>query len=566
LRGSRNCRRQALFLLSVSLFPTLQLMPHVSFGLYALHHGATPLATAFVMVALGADLLFSWLLLAFARAKFGALRGDKSLSQRETTMANSSLTVLIPVCDEALNIIDRTFWAAKRIRHRPLQVLVVENSRDPEHRAEVVQRARYHGLDILAVRNRGTKAAALNDALPYAANPYVAVLDADVVASPDFAEVLLPHLAGDPLVAFVQGPQTDRNSTQSYVAAAGGFQQSYFYEFVAEGFAARERALCVGSNCVFRAEAVEAVGGWPEDTVSEDVAISWQLHRAGYRSRYVRADIGQGLAPVTLGAFIRQRSRHAQGAFELIRRVFNDRGAQLGLRLHYLLLASFPMVAVAYPLFAIQVILTGYILDPYWAGLHFQIAALGAMGATQTALLIGMGKRGYRVVELLAGQGGTLLAIPAYLVGAIRAMTTRSKRFQVTPKQGPEKKALRRHGVAISLIAIGALIALFAWSIYSWQSELGIAVFGVWLAIHGGALVAPLLVADGRTSHTTNSHKRHATTERGQEPDQSIDTERTALGDLMRSLLPKKPLKATQPPLGGTLRSVRWPRVLAGRS
>ncbi len=498
-----------MFLLSVLLFPLLQLVPHAWFGLHALTYGAAPLATAFLVAALGADLVFSWLLLGFARAKIDALRRHDQLYTCAHILGTPALTVLIPVCNEPLNVLDKTFRAAKRIQYRPLKVLVVENSQHPDHRSAVVKQARFHGLDVISITNRGTKAAALNDSLSHVASPYLAILDADIVASRDFVKVLLPHLVGDPLVAFVQGPQTDRNRAESYVAAASGFQQAYFYEFVAEGFGVRERALCVGTNCIFRVEAVRAVGGWPEDTVSEDVAISWQLHRAGYRSRYVRAAIGQGLAPVTFGALFRQRSRHAQGAFQLLGRVFNDREAQLSLRLHYLLLASFPLVAVAYPLFGVQVILTGFLLDPYWAGLPFTVAALGAMVATQTALLIGMGRRGYRVVEMLAGQGGTLLAIPAYLLGALRALTRCSKRFQITPKECPRSKVVLIQGIAIGLISVSILIALFGWSVHTWQSDLGVAVFCVWLSIHGAVLVAPLLVAKDRLSNSANGFQTY---------------------------------------------------------
>ncbi len=487
----------------IAAFPFIQFVAHIWIGLYAVEHGMTFAAGSFLFIAIGSDFLFFWLLLYFARQKFAAFRRSLPVIDRNHTESDHAVTILIPTKEEELTVVEETFRSVCQIRHRPLRILVVENSLKMEHQNKVLELARDYGLDAIAVENRGNKAAALNDAMHYVETPFVAVLDADVVVSPNFVEILLPQIQGDERIAFVQAPQADRNRRESYFATAGSLQQAYFYEFIAYGLGTRERALCVGTNCIFRSNAIREVGGWPEDTVSEDVAISWQMHRIRYRSRYVSDCIGFGLAPCTMMGFFVQRARHAQGACQLIMRVLRDPNAPLRLRLHYLFLASFPLVSVAYILYLAQVILSLFIIKLNWEGYILQLSSVFAIVTTQAALILGMPSRGYRPMELMAGQGGTLLALPAYLYGIYHAVTGRFKGFRVTPKSIPRQRTEQpRHSVSVHAALVG-LFSFFISIVWTLQDHLGILVFAIWLAIHGIALLAPLVV----NSRTANSKR-----------------------------------------------------------
>ncbi|MCB9779893.1 MAG: glycosyltransferase [Alphaproteobacteria bacterium] len=494
LPPSPSARRLAPLLPALALYPLLQLGPHL-WMLRALRaDGGDPAAIAFVAAALGADLLFGGLMLGFAVAKARALLHPPVLPARRTRVL--ATTVLIPVCDEPLDVLRPTLQAAARLGQ---PVLVVENCRRPGHGAAVAALAAGFGLGVRAVPNRGTKAAALNAVLPTLTTPLVALFDADVVTDPDAVQWLAGVLADDPALAFVQSPQAERNRDRTPVAAAASCQQLYFYAFMAPGWGSLGRALCVGTQCAFRVDALRAVGGFPEDTVTEDVAVSYALHRAGYRSAWLPRVVGRGLAPTRLVDFWRQRSRHAEGAMTLLRRVLSDHDAPLPLRLSYVALATFPMVALGYLCFAGTVLLAARVDLAGWSHPAVYAGAAGAFVLTQVLLLSGMGRQGHGPAELLAGQGGTMMVLPAYLHGMVRGLFGRRAWFAVTPKDlapgahpGPARRVL-------SLLLAAVLAALTVrQAAQAWTTSLGVAVFGGWVLFHVVVLLAPLWVAGPR--------------------------------------------------------------------
>ena len=489
-------RRTLLFLPALALYPLLQLLPH-GWMLHSLLDGpADPAAVAFVAAALGADLIFGWLMVGFALAKGRALQVPTRTGP--TARVTTAATVLIPVCDEPIDVLRPTFRAADRLGHR---VLVVENSRTPGHGDQVRTLADAHGLDWVAVPNRGTKAAALNAALPLVETELLVLFDADVVATSDAVGTLVAPLLEDPRLALVQSPQAERNREASVVAAAASCQQLYFYEFVAQGWGALGLALCVGTNCALRVGPLRAVGGFPEDTVTEDVALSYSLHRAGHRSRFLPEVVGWGLAPETLPGFWRQRARHAEGAIHLLLRALGDRGGPLRLRVAYATMAAFPLVAVGYLCFAVTVLLAASVDIASWSRDLVYLGAAGAFVATQVLLLSGLRGRGHRLVEALAGQGGTLMVLPAYLLGTARALVRRPAFFAVTPKGdtavGPWPRRL-----AVAATLLGALWAV-RWATLAWNTELGVGVFTAWVVFHVVVLLAPWGVAARRAPTLT---------------------------------------------------------------
>lgn len=482
----------ALFLPALATYPLMQLGPHLWMLWELARSPADPLALGFILAALGADLVFFWLMLGFALAKTQALL--QAPAEARAAGPGLPATVLIPVCDEPLEVLRPAFFAAAHLGH---PVVVVENCRRPDHGPRVRDLARRCGLDCVSVPNRGTKAAALNAVLPSVRTPALVLLDADVVAEPDAADALIAVLAADPDLAFVQSPQAERNRGATPVAAAASCQQLYFYEFVAQGWGAAGRALCVGTQCAFRTEPLRAAGGFPEDTVTEDIAVSYALHRAGHRSAYLPRVLGRGLAPTTLAGFWRQRARHAQGAVSLLLAVLADHRAPPGLRLSYAAMAAFPLVAVGYLCFSLTLLLAAQVQVASWSQPLVYLGAAGAFVLTQALLLSGMTARGHRLAELLAGQGGTLLVLPAYLQGIARALIPGRAHFELTPKTTGHATGTWQGPLALCLALAGVAWAT-RWAARAWSTELGVLVFGLWLVFHAAVLLAPFLVATSK--------------------------------------------------------------------
>src|SRR5690606_40096786 len=83
--------------------------------------------------------------------------------------------------------------------------------------------------------------------------------------------------------------------------------------------------------------AVESIGGFAVETVTEDAHTSLRMHRKGYTSAYIRIPQAAGLATESLSAHIGQRMRWARGLVQIFRvdNPFLGRGLSAFQRLCY---------------------------------------------------------------------------------------------------------------------------------------------------------------------------------------------------------------------------------------
>ncbi|MGO2391191.1 glycosyltransferase family 2 protein [Halomonas sp. AOP12-C2-37] len=77
-----------------------------------------------------------------------------------------------------------------------------------------------------------------------------------------------------------------------------------------------------GVICAFRRKALEEIGGWNTDMVTEDIDVSWRLQLAGGQVRYEPRAMCWVLMPETLRGLFKQRLRWAQGGGEVFLRYF----------------------------------------------------------------------------------------------------------------------------------------------------------------------------------------------------------------------------------------------------
>jgi biofilm PGA synthesis N-glycosyltransferase PgaC len=107
-----------------------------------------------------------------------------------------------------------------------------------------------------------------------------------------------------------------RNSRATLITAAQ--EWDYFH-----GIAAVKRMqsmyhgtlVAQGAFSLYRKDALEAVGGWP-DTVGEDIVMTWAMLGKGYRIGYAEDAIVFTDAPTTFRQFYHQRKRWARGLIE----------------------------------------------------------------------------------------------------------------------------------------------------------------------------------------------------------------------------------------------------------
>jgi len=251
--------------------------------------------------------------------------------------------VLIPTYGEPVPIVETTVRAATQMTGARLNVVVCDDADRPEMAAMAGRNGVvYRRRDV----HNGAKAGNLNNALDHADAPYVLILDCDHVPAPNFLERTIGHLAR-PDVAFVQTPQYYANSNQNPVAAASWSQQALFFGIIARGKGAVGAMFCCGTNVVFRRDALREVGGFPEDTVTEDFELSIRLQEAGWTSVYVPEVLAEGLGPEDMASYVSQQDRWARGCLAGAGTVLRSR-LPVRVRLQYLLSSMFFLTGWTY--------------------------------------------------------------------------------------------------------------------------------------------------------------------------------------------------------------------------
>ncbi len=227
--------------------------------------------------------------------------------------------VLVPTKGEPLWVLRRTLLAAQRIRY-PHRTLVLDDGNRPEVRElAAALGCAYHARST----HEHAKAGNLNFGLRHSDAEFVAVLDADHVPMPEFLDRVLGYFR-DPRVAFVQTPQDFYNleSYQHWVEPETGrawHEQALFFRVIQPGKNHWNAAFYCGSPAVLRRAALDDVGGFATETVTEDLHTSIRMHARGWKSVYHSEALAYGLAPSTVAPYRTQRLRWGRGAMQVLR-------------------------------------------------------------------------------------------------------------------------------------------------------------------------------------------------------------------------------------------------------
>ncbi len=151
---------------------------------------------------------------------------------------------------------------------------------------------------------------------------FIGVLDADFVPHTDFVTRALA-LFHDPKVGLVQTPQHFFNPDpiQHNLGITHGYpdEQRFFFDHIQPARDAWSIAFCCGTSSMMRWQAVEAIGEFPTDSVTEDFLITLRLRQEGWSTVYLNEALTEGLAAEGLGEYITQRERWCLGLMQIVR-------------------------------------------------------------------------------------------------------------------------------------------------------------------------------------------------------------------------------------------------------
>lgn len=235
------------------------------------------------------------------------------------------VTVQLPLYNEQY-VAARLIDAAARLDYPrdKLLIQVLDDSTDGTSAAVAgrLSRLEAQGCRVQHVRRGGRsgyKAGALDYGLTRSDSEYVAIFDADFVPPPDFLRATIPHLAANPAIGIVQSRWGHLNADDNHLTRAQ--RLSIDTHFVVEQTARNRSGWLIpfnGAGGVWRRSCIDAAGGWSDDTLTEDLDLSYRAQIQGWRSLFLNDIEVPGEIPPQLAAYKQQQARWAMGSTQCL--------------------------------------------------------------------------------------------------------------------------------------------------------------------------------------------------------------------------------------------------------
>ena len=237
------------------------------------------------------------------------------------------VSVHLPIHNEPADIVKTTLNALARLSYNAVEIIVIDhNTHDPDLWRPVERHCQALGSRFRFIHRDGVvgaKAGALEIARKAMdeRTTHIAVVDADYQVTADFL-----HLALDALeesgAHFAQFPQAYRNVTEQQQSVEAELDD--YFQRHATAADRQGHMLLTGTLSVINAAALEAAGGWPMQTVTEDAELAMSLRRAGFNGVFVPHITGRGLLPPNLHELQSQRHRWIVGNLQTLLRALGQ--------------------------------------------------------------------------------------------------------------------------------------------------------------------------------------------------------------------------------------------------
>jgi cellulose synthase (UDP-forming) len=420
---------------------------------------------------------------------------DRNVGKLLALSTLPKVDVLICTYNEDESILERTIIGTLAQTYPNFRIWVCDDGRRPW----LKQLCAYHGVGYLTrTDNAHAKAGNINAALKRLAQldekpDFISILDADFVPLPEFLTRTI-SLALEPNVGVVQTPQHFFNPdpVQSNLALTRVWpdEQRFFFDIVMASKDAWNAAFCCGTSSVIRFSALQSVGGFPTDSVTEDYLVSLRLREKGFSTVYLNEALSLGLAPEGLAEYSGQRSRWALGFVQICRgrsgplRFNNglplvDRIMLCETFLHWSVTHLFRLLGVIVPalylLFGIEAVHAN-VIEAIWYLAPFLVA----QWAIFTWLTEG------RVLPLMTDLYQMLCTVDVLKAVASGLLKPKGQKFKVTAKGGDRSKQfvqwplLRIFGSLLILTMLGIASAFLVDQSRPLAESAAIALFWSW--------------------------------------------------------------------------------------
>ncbi len=250
----------------------------------------------------------------------------KSSGDAESSL-NPMVTIQLPLYNE-FYVVERLINKVCEIDYpkENLEIQVLDDSTDETSMisARLVEKKKSEGFDITLIRrpNRfGFKAGALKEGLKTAKGEYIAIFDADFIPHKDFLKKTIPFFS-DEKVGMVQTRWEHLNGDYSLLTKAQALALDG--HFVIEQSVRNKAGFFInfnGTGGIWRKNCIEDAGNWHDDTLTEDLDLSYRAQLNGWRFVFLKDFTSPAELPSEINALKNQQFRWTKGAIETAKKI-----------------------------------------------------------------------------------------------------------------------------------------------------------------------------------------------------------------------------------------------------
>lgn len=402
--------------------------------------------------------------------------------------------VFIATHNEPLDILYKTANACTYMQYPDKEKVHIYFC-DDGNRESVAKLAEELGIDYLGLAgNKHAKSGNLNNALEKTNSPLIATFDADMIPQRTFLMKTVPYfllptfikeegvwrerreeeLDVDYKIGLIQTPQSFYNPDlfqfNLYSEDKIPNEQDFFSREINIMRNASNAISYTGSNTVILRKAMEEIGGFPLNTITEDFETSIRIQKEQYIT-YATSEIqAAGLTTTDFKSMIKQRKRWGQGVIQSLQNtnaIFTrklSRGGRITYLSSYLYWWSFLnrlifiLSPIMFALFEFKVVNTGFLeLLVIWFPSYFFY--------TISFKLLSSNLRNNRWSQTVDTVFAPYLIIPVLL----ETLGIHEKKFKVTSKEKKERSDIL-YAIPHMILIILSLLAVikFTWGKYGW--------------------------------------------------------------------------------------------------
>lgn len=252
------------------------------------------------------------------------------------------LDVFIATINEDIDLVEGTIKACKEMRYpnkKKIHIYLCDDGRRKEMK-ELCRKMKINYLD--RKDNKNAKAGNYNNALKKTKSPYIVVFDADMRPTEDFLMKTVPYLFLEDKIGFIQLPQNFSNpdifqrnfKLNNYIP----LEQNYFYHRIQISRNSNNSAIFCGTNAIISREALEDIGGFATETITEDFATGLLIESHGFKGIALPYDEVYGKNVENISSLLKQRSRWCRGCIQTYKnyKIITNKGLNTKQKADYL--------------------------------------------------------------------------------------------------------------------------------------------------------------------------------------------------------------------------------------